>query len=287
MRRFCVRCGSEESSSNYIVDGLCMKCFMEVNNPFKKIGSIKIKYCGRCGAVHYSGKWIDLLENASSNIIREVMLKHLRLGDRVRVVDLSIDLHPYEDSSAKVRLLLEVENRFRFQYELPVQILWSRSVCPFCLRKAGGGYSSIIQIRYVNWSSEIPRLIEEVVNEYREYVADVEETRNGYDIKLVDSHIAKRIAEVVQRRWRNLRIVESYGDSRRLRDGSRFSKLYISIKILNFKKGDYIVLNGRPYTVVNVNENSITVSDQDGALHEIDVNELIVKYSKSRTKHDT
>ncbi|MCS7111880.1 MAG: 60S ribosomal export protein NMD3 [Ignisphaera sp.] len=283
MKKFCVRCGSEEGDTIYIVDGLCPRCFIEVNKP--SIESIKIRYCGKCGAIYCSGKWVAAAESSPADTAKEIILKYLKFSKKIRVADISINLNPYEDTNGKAKIVFDIENKFKFQYELPIQIRWSRATCPSCLRKAGGGYSSIIQIRYVNWGDEIARFVEEVLNVYREYIIDIDEVKNGYNIKLADPHIAKRIADLTRRRWRNTKILESYGDSKKLRDGSRFSRLYISIRILNFKRGDYVVLNGKPYRVVDIDEKGVVISDQDGALHRIDMDELVLKYMKSRIKH--
>lgn len=286
MKKFCVKCGVEESSDIYIIDGLCPKCFIEVHVLSKKIENIKIRYCSKCGAILHYNKWINVDENSFRDIAKGIVLNNLNFGEKVRIVDIVMDLTPYEDIATKVKVMFELNNKFQFQYELPIEIRWIKAICPLCLKKAGG-YNSIVQIRYVNWSEDVAKFINEIANTFREYIYDIEEVRNGYDIKLIDTHIARRIADLSQRRWKNIKIIESYGDSKRLRNGSRYSRLYISIRILNFKKGDYIVLDGKPYTVVNVNERSIAVADQNGILHRISINELTLKYMKSHTKRST
>ncbi len=287
MKKFCVKCGIEESSDIYIVDGLCPRCFIEVHGLSKKVENIKIKYCNKCGAIFYYNKWINIEENSPKDIAKEIVLNHLNFGEKIRILDVAIDLTPYEDMTARVKVLFELNNRFRFQFELPIEIRWIKATCSSCLKKAGGGYSSIVQIRYMNWSEDIAKFIDEIINTFKEYIGNIEEVKNGYDIKLIDTHVARRIADLSRRKWRNIKIVESYGDSKRLRDGSRYSRLYISIRILNFKKGDYVILNGKPYSVVDINERSVTVSDQNGVLHRIDLNELTLKYIKSHTKRST
>lgn len=284
MKRFCVKCGVEESTDIHIINGLCPKCFIEVHGVSKTVKIIKIKYCSRCGAIFYDNKWISTVEKNPEYIVKEIVLDHLKFGEGIKIVDISVDLNPYTNSTIKVNTIFEFSNRFRFQYELPIQIQWNRSVCPACLKKAGGGYSSVVQIRYINWDEDIVRFIEEIDSMFREYISDIEEVKNGYDIKLIDVHIAKRIVELAKRRWKSARIVESYGDSRKLKDGSRYSRLYISIKILNLKEGDYVILDGRPYRVTEVSEREIVMLDQNGTLHRVGINELSVKYMKSRIK---
>lgn len=285
MRRFCAKCGVEESDGTPIINGLCLRCFIETHTLSKGLGGIRIRYCDRCGAVFYNNKWVAQEAYPFKDVVGEAIAAHLRSGERVKVVDIDIDLPPYEDTVARVRALFQLDGRYRLWYEVPIAIQWIKTSCPSCLKRAGGGYDSIIQIRYMNWAEDIAGFMEEIMNVFNEYVAGVEEVKNGYNIKLIDAHIARRIADLARRRWSNVRVATSYGDVKRRRDGSRYSRLYISIKILNFKKGDYVVLNGKPYRVESVNDREIAIVDQDGKLYRVGIDEVVSSYRKSRIKH--
>lgn len=287
MKRFCAKCGIEENHNIHIISGLCPKCFIETYGISEKPKDVEVKYCGKCGAIFLNNKWDFYEDNNIKEIISMIILGYLKTSERVKIIGIDVDVNLYENTITKVKLIVELDNKFRSVYELPICIRWIKTTCSLCLKKIGGGYNSVIQLRYINQDISVIEFIEEIAKYFGEYIADIEEVQGGYDIKLIDTHIAKRIAGLAQRKWRNTRVIETHGDIKKLRDGTRRSRLYISIRILNFKQGDYIVLDGKPYRVKEVGDKDIVIVDQNDSLHRVEVDKIVLKYTKSRIKHKT
>jgi nonsense-mediated mRNA decay protein 3 len=282
LKRFCVNCGVEESSATPIIRGLCPKCYIAIKGLVTKPRSIEIWYCRVCGGVKVHGKWL-YVQNAEElkDVVEDFFIGLLKPSEDFILEDIEAVFTPYEDSLATINLFGKL-GEARISHTVTVTVSWKSSLCPLCKRIASGSYNAVVQLRYVNADSEIEEFINSITMEFEKWIREVKPVRNGYDIMLLDASLAKRVAESAKRRWHATKVVESYGDTRRSPEGQRVSRLYISIRILNFKPGDYIVASGIPYTVESFDGIWLTLRDSNGKISRVHIDEISKNLSKYR-----
>jgi len=284
LKRFCVKCGVEESPSTPIVNGLCPKCYVEVRGVVEKVDKIEIEFCRSCGAVNVHGKWIDV--NSSENlseIVEEYVIDSIKPLQDFLLEDVKVDFKPFEDSIATIKLFGKLRET-KIEHAIQVRMSWKSTLCPNCRRIAGGGHKAVVQIRYVNDDEEIEKFVKLVEKEFNKFIKEIKPVKKGYDIMLTDAGIAKKIADLAKRRWFGVKIIESFGDVKRLSTGEKMARLYISIRILNFKSGDYIVVNGTPYTVESFDGAWLKLRNQNGDVIEVHVDFVMKSFSKYKSR---
>ena len=283
-RRFCVNCGAEESADRPIIDGLCIHCYTSLKPILIIPNSIDIHTCSYCGALRIGGKWYyPATGSEARELVEKYIASHVKPAEDVKIDSLVIHIDSDSHRNAKVYSDVVVKGRYRYRYEAVVNISWSKKLCPTCFARRGGGFEAVVQLRFVNQDVSAKKFVDDIRRMFHDYVVEVEEKSNGYNIKIASTSIARKIAEIAKKRWSNVRVKESYGDVKRSRDGARHARLYISLRILNLKRGDYIVLNGKAYSVEDIDEKHVVLVDSDGNRATIDVKRLVSEYEKSKT----
>ncbi len=285
MKRFCVKCGVEESIDTPIIDNLCPKCFIEVKGVIKSVDSIEIESCSICGAIRYNGKWYyPTTSEEAKLIVKEIISNEISIAEDVKIVSLDIDLERVAEGMVNIALKASIHGKTPIDIVKSIPIKWRKSICINCRRRHGKSYTAVIQLRYLNMDSNVNKFIDEISEMFADFISEITEADNGFDIRVLDIHTATKIVEMVRRRWRHVRIVESYGDIMRRSNGSRYARKYISIKIMNIMPGDYIVVNGVPYTVLSVDGDIVKLLNSDGVERVMSMDVLIKSYSKFKSR---
>lgn len=288
MRRFCANCGIEESSDVPIVNGFCIKCFVLVKKVLRIPNTIDIYTCSRCGAISIGSRWYYPSSSLEAQeIIEKYVASLIKPIEDVKLDRVSMELDRSSYRSIKVVSVIVIKNKHRFVYEDSIEIRWLKKICPTCFKKAGKSFKSVVQIRFVHLDDRAKTFIENIEKLFSDYIIEIEERDGGYDIKVVSIGIARKIVGIARKIWRSIRVTESFGDIKRARNGSRYAKLCISLEVLNLRVGDYVVLDGKAYTVIAVDEKKITVVDSDENRRSIDLANLSLSYERSKVKHST
>lgn len=285
MRRFCVNCGTTEAEGTPIIDNLCIRCYIALKEVIKIPNIVEIPVCNRCGALLISGRWYyPTTAEDAKEIIEKHIVSTIKPSEDTSILDVDIEITPPSHREAKVLTKLLIRNKHSYILESKVDIAWVRRLCPTCFQRAGKGFNAVIQIRFVHLDETAEKFKRDIERLFQDYVVEVEEVDNGYNIKVSSQSIARKIADLAKKNWRIAKIVESFGDIKRSRDGTRHARLYISIRVVNPRVGDYIVLEGKAYTVVGVDNEAVAVVDSNGTRKVIPFSELQFIYEKSKTR---
>lgn len=285
-RRFCANCGAEETPGNPVIDGLCTRCYVALKDVVRIPKSIGITACTRCGALHISGRWLyPTSAEEAQELVRKFIASMVKPGEDASIDRVDVELLSPDFSKARISVRILIKNRYRYSMDHVIGIRWSRKLCGACLKRAGKSFEAVVQLRFVRMEDSAREFLDSIEKAFADYIVEVEEVANGYDIRVVSPGIARKIADMARRTWRSSRVIESFGDTRRERDGSRHAKLYISVRVINPVVGDYIVVGGRAYTVVEVHGNRLVVVDSEGTRKSIPIDELLSLYKGSKAKH--
>ncbi|MEM1682977.1 MAG: 60S ribosomal export protein NMD3 [Ignisphaera sp.] len=285
MRKFCSKCGKEEDLETPIIDNLCVKCYTQTKKLLEIPRLIEVTSCSRCGAISIGNRWFYPDTSSKARyIIEQYIASLVEKETDIDIENLSIELDDTSSKWAKIYVDILIKNTIRYTIENTTEIKWKKSLCPICFKRAGGGFEAIVQLRFMNYEDRVEKFKNEILQLFHDYVVEISDVKNGIDIKIASRSIAKKIADIALRMWRNVRIVESFGDVRRMKNGSRHGKQYISIKIINPREGDYIVLDGKAYIVDKVYENGIDVVNSNGEKIFVSLDELLNMCSKMRKR---
>jgi len=270
--RFCVKCGA---TNKPLVGSLCIDCFLEMYGLVKQKQGLEISICPRCYAIRLHGKWVrpntydEFVELVRSSISSSLAPSRPEVKiDSIRIP--SVDLY-----SNRVPVVLRARiGDHSIEKQLELRVHWKKALCPMCFKRAAGSYQAVVQVRYVHETPDIERFKEKLTEVFPDDIVEIEELKHGFDVKVSSDHVARRIALLIQRTWKAVRIIESYGDQRRRRDGRRTARLYISVRILNVSPGDYVVIDRRAYEVESVTRDKIVLRDSSGRRRVLNIKEL-------------
>ncbi len=260
----CVRCGREAK----LVDGrLCPECYVEVRGLGRFPGRVEVTVCPRCGAYRFQGRWypspVDTVD--IEDVVREVLKLTLAASfkpnpevERYTIEDVEYIRDPYHGDYAIARVaakLRGVEGEYRAEYR--VRVMVKQQLCPQCFKKVGGGVEAILQVRGEggHLTPEQRLAVEDLLSRLspsmREYIVDVVEQREGFDLVLVDQGVAKAIASRI-RAVLGAKVVESWKVVGRKPNGRLKKRLTLSVRLPFFSKGSLVEMKGRLYTVEGI-----------------------------------
>jgi nonsense-mediated mRNA decay protein 3 len=262
-RRFCVRCGSEEGPNNPIIDGLCVKCFTKERKLVELPNVLKVSYCPSCGSVLIKGSWVptdgDELEAVESYVryyVIEKAKKYPGLKElEAKVIDMS-EGRTLMEVSGKLGNALLIQT-----YSIDTRI--SKRTCPRCAKVRGGHFEAVIQIRSATpWRREavisVVRKLERVKG-LSENIVEIEETKDGYDIKLLSQAIARHAATILRKEL-GAKITQTWKDAGYV-SGKKHSKLTIAARVPGLMSGDIVSYGERLSVVTRVSHGKIWVKD--------------------------
>ncbi len=264
MKRFCARCGRQDLP---VIDGLCLSCLVEERKLLELPGRISFDYCPRCGSYRLHGRWrrASSLEEAIHDVLLDSALSAAtRSKYPVAIEGVNLETSPSWTTVASVHVSLEV-NGVRAEQKLVVEVQAKPKVCPMCFKVAGEHYEATIQVRsakgYLDQQdvSLLMEVLSELPEKLQEAVLDVEELREGVDIKVFTHAAARQIASRLQKALlaktaETHKVVKRHNERRR-------SRLTILVRAPDAKPGDLRVLDGRLVKIEERGKGYITVRD--------------------------
>ncbi|MEM1628319.1 MAG: 60S ribosomal export protein NMD3 [Desulfurococcaceae archaeon] len=265
---FCIRCGRDVEFKD-LVHGYCVDCFLKYVGIFRSKPIIKITMCPKCNSIFYGNTWINHdQEKVFKEIVRNKIPKFL--NERVKLVDLVFanDIYHHMDfgqNTVDVSLKLNVNETHLIEVSDKVVITIDPKLCRKCFMRSAGTHKALVQIRFEDTDvanellDKVNSFINRALNELKleSSIVDIEQPREGMDIKFNDIGSARRFAYYISNKL-GAKIIESFKttkfDSKR---GKRTGILTLSIRIPLFKKGDLIVYKDRVGIIMHVRENKI------------------------------
>jgi len=260
-RRFCVRCGREESKDTPIIDGLCPECFVKERVILKLPSKIKVTVCPVCGATYLHGRWEHLGEDIKDIVrwyVLSTLVKRSTVYPGVEVVDVKVK----ELSSGMVTML--VKGRYgsaSLVQELSTHLEVDKRLCPNCLKSRGGGYEAILQIRTLAPTRfNVMRAVGERlarVKTFRESIVEIKEGREGVDIKMNSQTACRYVANLLKKEYA-AKLIQTWENTGQL-GNKRKCKLVISARLPGLVAGDIVEYEGEPAQVIKLKYGRVVI----------------------------
>jgi nonsense-mediated mRNA decay protein 3 len=266
---FCPECGREDYE---LFQGLCRSCFVKETQMVICPSVVEVTLCAHCSSTLLRARWKDS-DLSEDELIADKIYDNLELGQESEDVEISLEVLNQKGSHLEIyvksrgKILGEV-----VEEECTVNVKVNRAVCTECSKHASGYYEAVIQFRADSRSLEVyevdkvDKIMKDllgklVVKNRMAYLADRVEIKEGVDYYLGSYKAARSITN---------RLKDALGgvlrESPRLvgRDKSTGKDLYrvwISLRLSNFNKGDFIRYEKLTAQVVNLDGRGILVKD--------------------------
>ncbi len=266
---FCPKCGSEDEE---LYEGICRSCFVKEAKLMNIPNNLEITVCAHCGSLLKGLKWEDCDLSVEELITSAVMENYEKLS-YVQNFKLSVEILTIRGSNYECIIHAEgtvMGNKIVEEYGTNVKI--KKGACPDCSKYASGYFESVIQIRADNRFPTPNELhtIDQImrtkisalsVKNRMAYVSDVSTLKEGVDYYIGSYKAAKKLASAVKDVMGGV-----IQESPRLvgRDKSRGKDLYrvwISIRLPDFQKGDFIEYENRIGQVKGFDGKKILLND--------------------------
>lgn len=93
-------------------------------------------------------------------------------------------------------------------------------------------------------------------------IIDAKEVEGGIDIRLTNANIAKSIVMAIHRSFPS-RVVETEKVVG-VKDGKHIYKIIFSVRLINLRRNDEVLIDGAKYVVKDVRNNSVGLLDEKG-----------------------
>ncbi len=289
---FCPQCGREDEE---LYQGLCRLCFIKETPLISCPDELEATICAHCNSTFQGGKWADS-DLDPEELMVEILTESVQPADGAEYVDLSFKILNQKGSTWEV--LVSAQGRLlgeEVTHECQVNVKIRRTVCPDCSKYASGYYEAVIQLRAdkrqldpeekLKADSILKNSLKKLVEKNRmAYLVDRVEIKEGVDYYIGSYKAARSVVNGLRDGLGGI-----VGESPRLmgRDKSAGKDLYriwISLRLPSFKKGDFIALDHSLGRVVNLDGRGVLVEDLESLkLHAIpwkDYDQL-VKVSES------
>jgi len=272
---FCIKCGKEDEE---LFKGLCHSCFAAGNKLITIPSELEVESCAHCSSIHVGDKWMET-ELSEEDFVAQTIAQESIPDEDAEDVVLEIDLINQRGSILEMMVtasgkVLGIPVRREFK----VNVKLNRDACPECSKYASGYYEAVLQLRADTRPLEaeeiqtaddiIKRLLDKLSKKNRmAYLSQRVGIKEGVDYYFGSYKAARKISNVLKEQMGGM-----LGESPRLmgRDKSAGKDLYriwISLRLPIFQKGDFITHGDHVGQVIDINGRKIVIQDLDTTEH--------------------
>ncbi len=266
---FCPQCGS---THQVMVGNICKICFLK---DFKLISipqDIGITLCAHCHSQSKEGKWKDL-GLSEEEIIYQALEEAIGVDDIVSDINIELEILQMRGSIAECFISTrgnvmgeDIEQEFHSNVRL------NKSVCPDCSKYNSGYYEAVIQLRADKRplsKAEIKtadKIIKETLNRMwvksrMAYLAQRVEMKEGIDYYIGSQKAARKVISALRDVFGGVMKESPRLISQDKSTGKGLYRTWISLRLPEFQKKDFIKYDGHTGQVKSMNSKKIIAKD--------------------------
>lgn len=266
---FCPRCGSEDQE---LYKGICTSCFVKEAKIISIPQDLEVTICAHCSSLLKGIKW-ENSELSEEELVTLAVMGNYETPSYVQDLELSVKILTIRGSIYECIIHAEgnvMGTRIIEEHSTNVKI--KKGACPDCSKYASGYFESVIQIR-ADKRFPSPKELQTIdqiirakisslsVKNRMAYVSDVSVIKEGVDYYIGSYKAARKLTTAIKDLMGG--VVQ---ESPRLvgRDKSRGKDLYriwISIRLPNFQKDDFIEYENRKGQIKGFDGKKIILND--------------------------
>lgn len=266
---FCPRCGSEDQE---LYKGICTSCFVKEAKIISIPQDLEVTICAHCSSLLKGIKW-ENSELSEEELVTLAVMGNYETPSYVQDLELSVEILTIRGSIYECIIHAEgnvMGTRIIEEHSTNVKI--KKGACPDCSKYASGYFESVIQIR-ADKRFPSPKELQTIdqiirakisslsVKNRMAYVSDVSVIKEGVDYYIGSYKAARKLTTAIKDLMGG--VVQ---ESPRLvgRDKSRGKDLYriwISIRLPDFQKDDFIEYENRKGQIKGFDGKKIILND--------------------------
>ncbi len=275
MQKFCYKCGKSPDDKVQLIQNLCPQCYTKLHPLLKFPRSLHIKLCKKCYRYFFKNRWIssfyDNLEDIINHVLKETIPTQLKISPSTRL-EIKPDIMTNIESIVKRNWLqIEISATGKSHETLPPhteiykaqKVTITFTICPFCLSLKRGDYQAVLHVlapkrALTDYERDyVFSLIEEESRkslkiDYKAYISKYTIKKGKISFFIGSEKFARSLASSIGYHLGGL-IKETYkSGSQKIPKTIKQNKLYISIYLPSFVKGDLLWIKNSPLYVVKI-----------------------------------
>jgi len=202
-KKFCPRCGREESEDNPLIDEFCKKCSnMSLIEEYK---DPKVRICTNCGSYYSRNSLLPALdddfEENISKIIEEMLIPKLKFNSsaEIRRVETEVELPdkftPAPKNNPRININLFVSgiyNKKILKEKKTISLKINFMLCKRCSLKDSKYYEAILQIRPN--SENVIRFVNGVIDQRKDvFITKEDRLKEGTDLYITSQRYTRSL----------------------------------------------------------------------------------------------
>lgn len=268
---FCPECGATDVE---MIDGICKNCFLKKFQLIEIPENITVTICKHCNAKLEEGKWKDeyLIED---EIIYRALERNITIADLAENEEIELEIEQMRGTIAEcyVEAVASVLGEDVIETHSP-NVKINYSVCPDCSKRNAGYYEAVIQLRADDreLKEEEIEKSEEIIHRTLEkqfkkdklaYIPQVSKLKEGNDYYIGSLKSSKKIVEHLKGEFGGTTKESPRLISEDKSTGKGLYRIWISIRLPKFLKGDFVKYNEKIYQINDIDGNRIQVINLD------------------------
>ena len=262
---FCPECGSTDKK---MVGDICIDCFLKDFQMIELPKRIEVQICSHCNSKLEEGKWTDEFL-PEEEIIYRALERNIKVADEVSNEHITIGIEQIKGTIAEcsVEAVGEVEGT-QIEETHYTEVKIQKTVCPSCSKIQSGYYESVVQFRADNREikSEEYAKADEIVyrtlqkqskSDKLAYCPQRAKLKEGYDYYIGSFKSGNKVAEALKEEFGGIIKESPRLISEDKSTGKGLYRVWISIRIPEFKIGDFIKFENKILYVHSIGKNSI------------------------------
>jgi 60S ribosomal export protein NMD3 len=247
---FCPECGNTDSP---IIEGVCQECFLKKFSILEIPENIEVIICAHCNAKFEEGKWEES-EIPEEEVIYRALERSIILDPHVNEEELEVELEIIQMRGTIAECYIEAKTKVfgkLVQQSFNSEVRLKKNVCPICSKQQSGYYEAVVQFRADDrelLESEIEktdRIVEKTLNNRLDrdklaYLVQKSTLKEGIDYYIGSYKSSRKVVEAIQENFGGIIKESPRLISQDKSTGKGLYRIWISIRLPKFKKGDFI-----------------------------------------------
>lgn len=276
---FCPECGSNDGE---LIEGLCPICYLKGFKILEIDPNITVTICAHCNAKLEKANWLEE-EIPYEEIVYNVLENNIKLSDLAEKyekkdpsnLDIELEIVKVKGTlyecvvNGKARIF---DNLIEQEFKTTVKI--NKSVCPNCSKRNSGYYESVIQLRadsreledfeIENVNNIVDATLKKLFKKNKlSYLAQKAQLKEGIDYYIGSYKSGKKLANILQERIGGILKESPRLISEDRSTGKGLYRIWISLRLAKFKKGDFITYKNQVAQVTSITGHKVTAENLD------------------------
>ena len=266
---FCPECGATDKQ---MIGDICIDCFLKNYHMIDLPERIEVQICSHCNSKLKEGKWIES-NIPEEEIIYRALEANISVNEEVEeeIIDLEIEQMKGTIAECIVNIVGQVHGKIIEEtHDVTVKIL--KTVCPVCSKIQSGYYEAVIQFRAKNrnitkeeyeiaYSTVKKTLDKQYKKDRLAYCPQIAKLKEGYDYYIGSLKSGRKVADALKEEFGGVIQESPRLISEDKSTGKGLYRIWISVRIPEFLKNDFIKYHDKIIQVTDIDKNRVQGTD--------------------------